>query len=188
MSNLPSFYSLVKYNGGEFKSEKQAKYLLRNGTVQSFYQTAKFGWDEAVKTVGWEVTVWLDTTGVVKIVKHLKKGDVVAFERTSSSMADSLALIERKNAFKSLDAERDIISNRIARIQRKEKRIRSMFEKVTHKAVVKAVEDGLSRDEIADIVEQIHAGKDKADAVIAALESRLTQRYLDVNDKILALQ
>lgn len=87
---LKTFFSLIKYNGGEFKSDKQKNYLRRNGDYFYLTKTSYFGDNQGAKAeTAYEV--FLDDIGVVKIIKWSKNKtqQQLFWERTADSMRKS---------------------------------------------------------------------------------------------------
>jgi hypothetical protein len=87
---LKTFFSLIKYNGGEFKSDKQKNYLRRNGDYFYLTKTSYFGDNQGAKAeTAYEV--FLDDIGIVKIVKWSKNKtkQEIFWQRTADSMRKS---------------------------------------------------------------------------------------------------
>ena len=87
---LMTFFTLIKYNGGEFKSDKQKKYLRRNGDYFYLTKTSYFGDNQGAKAeTAYEV--FLDDIGIVKIIKWSKNKtkQEVYWQRTADSMKKS---------------------------------------------------------------------------------------------------
>ena len=87
---LRTMFSLIKYNGGQYKSDKQRDYLRKNGDELYATQTYHFGaHNGAMAQVGYEI--YLDDIGIVKVIKLTKnktKQDVY-WVRTADSMRKS---------------------------------------------------------------------------------------------------
>lgn len=92
---LRSFFSLVKTNGGRYKSDKQGAFLMSQSEDGMFAitQQINFGTSKASQRfINW--VVYLDGEGVVKITKHTNsKGEELYWDREGT--ADS---ISSKNA------------------------------------------------------------------------------------------
>lgn len=80
---LRSLFSLVNTNGGKFKSEKQAKFILDQTEGGEFFitQVLNFGTSRhSQRTVDWSIQC--DDDGVVQIIKRTQsKGDEVYWSR-----------------------------------------------------------------------------------------------------------
>lgn len=95
-----SLFSLIKSNDGNFKSEKQAKFLLSqmdNGYME-YQSTMSFGTSRAANpTTTWEFTC--DNQGVVKVVKDLPaKGRQLYWERTKEHIDAKRSDREKKSS------------------------------------------------------------------------------------------
>ena len=82
-----TFFSLIKYNGGQYKSDKQRDYLRRNGDYYYLNKVNYFGDFQGAKAeTAYEV--FLDEIGIVKIIKWSKNKTKqnLYWERTADSM------------------------------------------------------------------------------------------------------
>ena len=82
-----TFFSLIKYNGGQYKSDKQRDYLRRNGDYYYLNKVNYFGDFQGAKAeTAYEV--FLDDIGIVKIIKWSKNKTKqnLYWERTADSM------------------------------------------------------------------------------------------------------
>lgn len=112
MSSLvASFFSLVKYNGGEFKSQKQMAYLskfLDNG-IFHHTQSVTFGeyagrTERNTRIINW--AFHCDNKGVTKVIKN----GSIYWERTSGAMETSSQNMAAREAMKALNKRYDWIS------------------------------------------------------------------------------
>ena len=84
MSNLvASFAGLVKTNNGEFKSEKQASFLLSNCVDGAFKASGE------VYGNTFNVFYYCDSVGIYKVVKSTKKADTLTWERKKGDEAEA---------------------------------------------------------------------------------------------------
>lgn len=82
-----TFFSLIKYNGGQYKTDKQRDYLRRNGDYYYLNKVNYFGDFQGAKAeTAYEV--FLDDIGIVKIIKWSKNKTKqnLYWERTADSM------------------------------------------------------------------------------------------------------
>lgn len=97
---LKSFFNLAKFNGGLFKSDKQAQYLLSQAEdgVFTINQTISFGTSSySQRQVGWRV--YLDNQGITKIEKETgSKGIELYWERTPEFAAKQQAAADRRSS------------------------------------------------------------------------------------------
>lgn len=105
---LRSFFGLASSNGGKFKSEKQAAFLLSqtdNGTFTT-NQTLQFGTSShSRRQVSWDVVC--DEVGVISITKSTgKKGSELYWARAGQPGADTtISAIEQQRKRETLPAE-----------------------------------------------------------------------------------
>lgn len=103
MTIITSLFSLVKYNRGQFKSEKQAAYLLKafDAGVYVSRQSLTFGEYEGrtnrnTATIEW--AFYANAHGITKIEKTTSKGTLVYWEATPEQFAkeDAKAAIRKQ--------------------------------------------------------------------------------------------
>jgi hypothetical protein len=90
---LPTLFSLIKYNNGEFKSDKQKKFLLNqrnDGDTIRIGQTFTFGEHGGARN-SIEYTFILDDLGINKVIKTSKKGTKhdIWWERSAGTKTQS---------------------------------------------------------------------------------------------------
>ena len=103
MNILASLFSLVKYNRGQFKSEKQSAYLLKafDDCVYVSRQSLTFGEYEGrtsrnTATVEW--AFYANAQGITKVEKTTSKGTLVYWEATPEQFVkeDAKAAIRKQ--------------------------------------------------------------------------------------------
>lgn len=113
-----TLYSLIKYNGGYFKSDKQRDFLFKksigpdengfyeivlNRSIETIdYETDGGGFHQ--HTVGrYKVIFILDSLGIIKQEKELKRGTITQWERSDLSMDISKKNIEKRALIKAFN-------------------------------------------------------------------------------------
>lgn len=107
MSNLDiSFASLVKYNNGYFKSEKQAAFLLSKCNNNEYSVSA------CIYNNSFTIIYTCDSVGIKSVAKVTRKDTVITWERLTGKAAEvaiqkGVNTLNMKKELKEIEAELD---------------------------------------------------------------------------------
>lgn len=102
-----SIFGLTKSNNGFFKSEKQAQFLISQmSSFDGFIGHANSGYNSCPLFAFW------DESGITKIVKSAKNGDVVMFERKIEGSLTALEIKQIKTYERKIKALEKEINER----------------------------------------------------------------------------
>lgn len=164
MTIIASLFSLVKTNRGQFKSEKQAAFLLKafdNGLYVS-RQSLTFGEYEVRtnrNTAQVEWTFYSNDRGITKVEKTTSKGTSIYWEATEEQFAKE-------------DAQAAI------RKQERIEEVKGVFE-FTMKRIEELQEDINSAQNPEALKILSH---EKVDNIVAALKGKINQELMEYQD------
>lgn len=186
-----SFNTLIKYNGGLFKSDKQAIFLLKmcQGPTENglyVFESIQHAGTNRYETNGgvhdhsfgkYELRFVLDKQGILKKFKKTKKGEELQWERNESSKLNSEKNVEKRTFGKVLNNFIEHVRNEHEnKLEALDKDFLSQYPKSGY--MLKALTDGsISKQEIVNDMNDMLRNAPQDTATIEEVKTYV--KYMD---------